>query len=253
MFALVVAAVLGQTLPSLAVPPLSASGIDPVVARAWEERLVERLSSPRWRVTSARDLETLLGMERQRQLLGCESNTSCLAELAGALGVDFVLSASVVRSESGYLASLRIVSTREGRAVAQASERVSTEAALLDWLDGAAHSVRAQVLGEEASAVRWVPAIVGGFLAAGSGVSFAIAASNYGQLVDRRVSGDAIATTRATGERAQWAGVALAAGAAVALAVSVVWNVTATPATRVQPIAATDGSTSWLGVRGTFP
>lgn len=252
MLALLAATVMSQTQPSLAIPPLSTSGIDPVVARAWEGRLVERLSSPRWRVTSARDVEALLGLERQRQLLGCGADSSCVAELAGALGVDFVLSGSVVRSESGYLANLRILATRDGRAVAQASERLSTEAALLDWLDAAAPALRAQALGE-APAARWVPAVAGGALAVGSGVSFVIAGVSHRQLVDRQVTGDAIAATRATGERAQWIGVGLAAGAAVAITVSVVWSLSDKPAATVQPIAATDGTTSWLGVRGTFP
>lgn len=254
MLSLLVATFLAQSQPSLAVPPLSSSGVDPLVVRAWEERLVDRLSSPRWRITSARDLQTLLGLERQKQLLGCESNTSCLAELAGALGVDYLLSGSVVRSESGYLANLRVLATRDGRAVAKASTRLKTEEALLDWLDEAGPALRVQVLGEESSGVtRWVPAIVGGALAVGSGVSFAIAGSNYQQLVERKVTGDAIATTRVSGERAQWLGVGLAAGAAVAIAVSVVWNVSSGSTSNVQPIAATDGSTSWLGVRGVFP
>jgi hypothetical protein len=37
----------------------------------------------------------LLGLERQKQMLGCaEDSSNCLAELAGALGARFVLNGS---------------------------------------------------------------------------------------------------------------------------------------------------------------
>ena len=45
-------------------------------------------------VTSSQDVKTLLGVERQRQLLGC-TESSCMAELTGALGARFVLSGTL--------------------------------------------------------------------------------------------------------------------------------------------------------------
>src|SRR3990172_8953663 len=48
----------------------------------------DRLIDQGLEVTSPRELTALLGLERQRQLLGCEDDSSCLIEIAGAIGVD---------------------------------------------------------------------------------------------------------------------------------------------------------------------
>lgn len=49
-------------------------------------------------VVSSRDLQSLLGLERQKQLLGCgEEGKSCMAELSGALGARFVMTGTVAR------------------------------------------------------------------------------------------------------------------------------------------------------------
>ncbi|MBS2025369.1 MAG: hypothetical protein JST92_23455 [Deltaproteobacteria bacterium] len=50
------------------------------------------------------DIRALLGFEKTRQNLGCDENSeSCMAELAGALGVDEVVHASVAVAGAQYL------------------------------------------------------------------------------------------------------------------------------------------------------
>lgn len=49
-----------------------------------------------FRVISSQDLTSLLGLERQRQLTGC-GDSSCLQELGGALGAQYVLSGDVTQ------------------------------------------------------------------------------------------------------------------------------------------------------------
>lgn len=50
------------------------------------------------------DIRALLGFEKTRQNLGCDENSeSCMAELAGALGVDEVVHASVAVAGTQYL------------------------------------------------------------------------------------------------------------------------------------------------------
>jgi hypothetical protein len=46
-------------------------------------------------VMTNKDLERVIGMEAEKQAAGCESDTSCLAELGDALGADYVVSGSV--------------------------------------------------------------------------------------------------------------------------------------------------------------
>jgi TolB-like protein len=74
------------------------------------------------RVVASREIQTILGMETQRQLLNCAS-TSCTAELAGALGVDFVLTGSAGRVGSYTMLNLKLLQNRTGTLVASVSAR----------------------------------------------------------------------------------------------------------------------------------
>lgn len=129
----IVALVLSQAGPvKVAAPSFSLVGIAPALGNVFQDRFVSRLASPDLRVTTQRDIEQLLGLERQRQLLGCEATSSqCLAELAGALGVDVVISGTVAKSESGFIASVRALRTTDGELIEAPSTRVATEGELL--------------------------------------------------------------------------------------------------------------------------
>ena len=63
------------------------------------------------RVIGRSDIDAMLGMERQRDLLGCE-DTSCFAELGGALGVERVLQMHVAQTEDGWVVTGKIINTR---------------------------------------------------------------------------------------------------------------------------------------------
>src|SRR5262245_15063642 len=59
------------------------------------ENVASELSaSGRVEVVTSSDLNAILGLERQRQLLGCdtEATSNCLAELTGALGAPLLVS-----------------------------------------------------------------------------------------------------------------------------------------------------------------
>src|SRR5687767_1886131 len=86
------------------------------------------------RVTTAAQMATLLGMERQRQLLACdETSSTCLAELAGALGADGIVSGNVAKVDGGFAATVRAVRSN-GTPIAGYTTRVSSDGALLDFL-----------------------------------------------------------------------------------------------------------------------
>src|SRR3954464_15436468 len=90
-----------------------------------------------FKVTTKNDVAQVLGIERQKQLLGCgDAQSSCLAELAGALGVDGILSGSLARIGSGFTVTLRVLRATDGSELATASVRVKNEEELQDWLDG---------------------------------------------------------------------------------------------------------------------
>ncbi len=136
------------------------SGDDERKASAWLDRFAEVLGrEPRLEVTTASALAQLLGLERQRQLLGCDQESStCLAELAAALGSDGVLSGVVTRSGESFLAVLRIIRQPGGKVWWSASARVRGEEALLDWLDAQAEQAAVALVGVRPPTGATVPA-----------------------------------------------------------------------------------------------
>ncbi|MDP1829929.1 MAG: hypothetical protein Q8L48_42095 [Archangium sp.] len=250
--------VLSQNPLTMAARPFSFTGIDAALGAAWEDRFLTRIASPELKVTSSRDIEQVLGLERQRQLLGCDAaSSSCLAELAGALGVELLLSASIVKSESGYLATVRVLGTRTGRPLATNSERVGTEAALLDWLDATALALRRQLVGELPTppVVRWIPAFAGGAMWVGSTICLAVSGQRFQSLTGSVLPLGDIAGIRQEGELLAGLGIGLAVGGAVAVLSSVVWAALGRPAApqAVEAVGLLTPAGGFLGVRGSFP
>ena len=52
----------------------------------------------------------MLAFEKQRQMLGC-ADTGCIAEIGGALGVDYIISGKVTRIAAGAGLPRRSTST----------------------------------------------------------------------------------------------------------------------------------------------
>ena len=113
-----------EGLPRLAVTDLSALGTTPQQAAAITDAIVSTLSSRKlFQVISTRDLETLLGAERQRQLLGvCETNPeSCASDIGSATVARFVLSGQLAQVGSAFQLSLQMVDTLKAETVARST------------------------------------------------------------------------------------------------------------------------------------
>ena len=64
-----------------------AGGVEPEIAQSLTEAVTAEIAARGlFQVISASEVQTLLGFERQKQLLGCSEEGECLTELAGALG-----------------------------------------------------------------------------------------------------------------------------------------------------------------------
>ncbi|MGC4115982.1 MAG: hypothetical protein QM765_15620 [Myxococcales bacterium] len=77
-------------------------------------------------VTAGADLAALLGFEKQRQLMGC-SDTSCMAELAGSLGVPFLINSEVANVGGVWLVSMSLLDASKGQAIRRSSEQAGSE------------------------------------------------------------------------------------------------------------------------------
>jgi hypothetical protein len=85
------------------------------------------------RMTTPKEIQTLLGFERQKQLLGCGENSgNCLIELGNALGVDGLLLGDLARIGSDFQLNVKVVAAADGKLLSSHSERVDAEAKLLD-------------------------------------------------------------------------------------------------------------------------
>jgi hypothetical protein len=236
----------------VAVPPMTFVGVDAergaFIGESFSQALGER---PGISVLTARDMAAMLGMERQRQLLGCDAGgSSCTAELANALGVDAHAVGELARLGAKLRANVRLLRASDGtvittRAVEAATEaellealeraavEAATEAELLEALERAAREMSGELLaayGREATdapgsrpAWPWVVVAAGGALAIGGGALFAVGkqdAAEISRATAQQPLDDARAAQLASrGSTLESAGVGLlVGGAAVAVA-----------------------------------
>jgi hypothetical protein len=61
------------------------------------------------------DINSLIGFEKQKQVMGCSDDSACLAEVGGALGVDYILVGSLGKIGALYRIDLKVVETRKAR------------------------------------------------------------------------------------------------------------------------------------------
>ncbi len=142
MLALLLSAALAAT-PAvevrLAAPTFSYANLDEKTGDFFVDSLGQQLLKQGAQVISQKEIAAVLGLERQKQLMGCgDDQGSCLAELAGALGVDGILIGSVARTSAGFACNLKVVASSSGKTLAAESVRVKSDDALLDWFEQAA-------------------------------------------------------------------------------------------------------------------
>jgi hypothetical protein len=145
LFAVVAALLLGAEPPppKLAMPGLSVIGHESRYGEFLNEHLAQQLKFEGIDVATSKEISSLLGFERQKQLLGCGDGTSCMAELANALGAEGVLLGDVAKVGGKTQVNLKIISARDGKTLTAFSERVDGEEAVLDSLTRAATQLAA--------------------------------------------------------------------------------------------------------------
>jgi hypothetical protein len=127
----------GATAPTLAVPPprlpagakggaLRIAVIDPEVTgevparprAAFAQTLVPEIRKLEGvSVIGMAEIRDMLGFERQRQMLGCSADAGCLAEIAGALGVDELVNPRLVLAGRTYTLTVSRLELRRAKVV----------------------------------------------------------------------------------------------------------------------------------------
>jgi hypothetical protein len=158
------------------------------------EHLASRMRTVGVVVVTPAEVATLLGRERQRQLMGCETGAEkCDAELLGALGVDGVIIGELAAVGDLLQLNLKVVS-ESGKSLGAWTRRVEGLNHLLDALDEGALAVAEQVListgRKQAPAPKvasardwwWLPAVAGLAVGAGGGVLLVFSKADHDRL-----------------------------------------------------------------------
>lgn len=221
----------------IAAPGLTLVGIEQKLGEVYLERFVNLLAARGdVVVTTPKDISQVLGLERQKELVGCsEAGSSCLAELAGALGVEAILSVSLAKTGNSFTVNLRVLRSKDGTQLLTATERLKSEDALQDWLDARAREfsdglVRAlapagsvAASSERSKVVPWVPAMLGGALAIAGGITFGLSKSDAAALRSGTLGESAIESAASGGQLKEGLGIAFMITGGAAIATSVVW------------------------------
>lgn len=257
--------------PTLAAPGLQCSGIEPALCDVYLEHFVGKLTSRRLPVTTKNDMAQIMGAERQRQLIGCSTESSaCLAELTAALGVANLLTGTVAKTESGYVSTLKVLDATDGATKWSATTRVDTEKALFLFFEeqaGALIDVIAPGLPPPgvAPVVKWIPAMVGGIAAA---VAVGLLVESMAEADDlRSIIADPrqaemelsqpdvgigldeyIKTVAESGRRLQLAGWTLVGVGAAAIASSIVWALLPSSPVKATVVPTAQGATFGLAM-----
>ncbi len=117
----------------LLVLQLAATGIATEVSKNLSEVFAAaiREAMPKAEVLGQSEIDNMLAMERQRDLVGCADNISCLAEVGGALGADYLAAGSIGKVGATYTLNLKLLNTRAAKTVRHVSKDVSGSEDLL--------------------------------------------------------------------------------------------------------------------------
>lgn len=136
MLSIVAAALLassGAEPVKLAATGLSGVGISEAQAEFFTEHLAEKLTAHGFAVVTPKEIATLLGMERQKQLLGCADDaSSCVSEIANALGADGLVLGTIAKIGSAYQVDLKVLGAQNAKRLGSYSSKVRGEEEILE-------------------------------------------------------------------------------------------------------------------------
>ncbi len=172
--------------PRLVVNDLSAIGVEPAEAAALTDSIVTYLSNRAlFEVLGTRDVQTLLGAERQKQLAGAcgDDGEGCSADFSQLVNARFVLSGQLARVGTAYQLTLQLVDTATTRNAGRASKLAGSLSALRDLVPYAASEATGSPLPPPPSLVAPVTlTAAGGALLLASGVVALLAFSTEAQI-----------------------------------------------------------------------
>jgi hypothetical protein len=128
---------------------LDAAGVDGSTAKIINGLVTQGLApSTSLEVITSADLGALVNLEAERAATGCDT-TSCLAEIAGAMGTRFVIFGTVGRLGDVTLVQLSLYDSEAARPVAREEVRAKDEGELLDTVPRSARSLVSTIVASD--------------------------------------------------------------------------------------------------------
>ena len=122
MLSVLLSSLLAAGKLKIAVIAFAASGVDPTVANSVTESVTAEVAVRGYfDPMSSTEMQTILGVERQKQLMGCGEDT-CMSELAGALGAPYVMSGSLVKLEGVFQLNLQVIDSRKATTIGRSTK-----------------------------------------------------------------------------------------------------------------------------------
>jgi hypothetical protein len=141
-----------EAKPKLAVLDFTANGASKELASAAGGIAANELDRMQtFQIVTAEAIRNMLAFEKQRQMLGC-ADAGCMADLGGALGVDWLVSGKVTKlAASGgipetYSLDLTLTNVRKAQREGSVVEAARTEAELVQKTGKAAQKLVARIL-----------------------------------------------------------------------------------------------------------
>ncbi|MBS2022441.1 MAG: PEGA domain-containing protein [Deltaproteobacteria bacterium] len=116
----------GETKVKIAVLDLQERGVDKQLAASATSLVASELQKlDVFRVISREDIRNMLQFEKDKQSLGCEANEACLAEIGGALGVEYIVAGSLAKVGDTFVLSLQLNNVKTAQVDNRISENIT--------------------------------------------------------------------------------------------------------------------------------
>jgi hypothetical protein len=138
--------------PSVLVLDLDAARIEASEAKVINDLVGQSVARKPVKVTTAADVRRMADVESQKALLGCETDASCLADLAGDFGARYVLYGSVAALGELYVVQLTLFDAEKAEAVDRVRVETRELSEVTHEIDEAVDRVFTRVVGGPAEA-----------------------------------------------------------------------------------------------------
>jgi hypothetical protein len=126
------AAVAADSKVKLAVLDLQERGVDKSLAASATSLLSSELQKlDVFRVISREDIRNMLQFEKDKQSVGCEADQACLAEIGGALGVEYIVGGSLAKIGDQYVLSLVLNNVKSATVENRTTENIPKQDQLI--------------------------------------------------------------------------------------------------------------------------